>query len=90
MIVLAACHSAQNARHQYASWTLPGAFLAVGARAVFAAATEVPDREAGPFFDRVLARVRAGTDAAVALRDERIAVLASNPSSWVAGVILFE
>jgi cellulose synthase operon protein C len=90
IIVLAACHSAQGARYQHAPWSLPDAFLAVGARAVFAAAREIPDREAAAFFDRVLAKVRAGADPAVALRDLRTAVLASNPSSWVADVILFE
>jgi hypothetical protein len=88
--VLAACHSAQGARYQHASWSLPDAFLAVGAHAVFAAAADVPDLEAGPFFTRVLARVREGADPAVALRDERMVVLTSNPSSWVSDVILFE
>ena len=90
IIVLAACHSAQGAQYQHAPWSLPHAFLAVGARAVFAAATDIPDREAGPFFARVLTRVRGGADPAAALRDERLAALRSNPSSWAADVILFE
>jgi hypothetical protein len=90
IIVLAACHSAQGARYQHAPWSLPHAFLTAGARAVVAAGTAIPDPEAGPFFDRVLARVRAGEDPAAALRDERIATLTANPSSWVADVIVFE
>lgn len=90
IVVLAACHSAQGARYQHAPWSLPHAFLSVGARAVFAAGTAIPDLDAGPFFTRVLERVRAGADPAVALRDERMAALASNPSSWAADVILFE
>lgn len=90
IIVLAACHSAQGARYQHAPWSLPHAFLTAGARAVVAAGTAIPDLEAGPFFDRVLARVRAGEDPAAALRDERIATLTANPSSWVADVIVFE
>jgi hypothetical protein len=57
---------------------------------VFAGATEIPDLEAGPFFDRLLEQIRTGADPAAALRDQRMAVLASNPSSWVASVILFE
>jgi hypothetical protein len=57
---------------------------------VFAAATEIPDIESSRFFASVLARVRAGADPAVALRDQRIETLRSNPSSWVADVILFE
>jgi hypothetical protein len=90
IIVLAACHSAQGARYQHAPWSLPHAFLAAGARAVFATGTAIPDAGAGPFFTRVLERVRAGADPAVALRDERTPTLVSNPSSWVADVILFE
>jgi cellulose synthase operon protein C len=90
LVVLAACHSAQGARYQHAPWSLPHAFLAAGARGVLAAATEIPDLEAGPLFDRVLARVRAGAAPAAALRDERIAALARDPASWVADVILFE
>jgi cellulose synthase operon protein C len=90
IIVLAACHSAQGARYQHEPWSLPEAFLAAGARGVFAAGADIPDREAGPFFAGVLARVRAGADPASALRDERMAVLASSPLSWVADVILFE
>jgi len=46
----------------------------------------IPDAEAGPFFTRVLDRIRAGAAPAVALRDERVA----SSSSWVADVILFE
>lgn len=91
IIVLAACASALGARYQHAAWSLPHAFLAVGARAVLAAGTAIPDREAGPFFAGVMERVRAGADAAAALRDQRMATLASSPSSsWVANVILFE
>jgi tetratricopeptide (TPR) repeat protein len=90
VVVLAACHSAVGARYQHAPWSLPHALLASGARAVFAAGTAIPDVEAGAFFARVLDRVRAGTDPAVALRDERTAALASHPDSWVADVVLFE
>jgi hypothetical protein len=89
IVVLAACHSAQGARYQHAPWSLPDAFLAAGARAVFAAASEIPDVESGRFLASVLARVRAGVDPAVALRDQRLAA-DSRASSWVADVILFE
>jgi len=90
IVVLAACHSAKNARYQHAAWSLPDAFLSVGARAVLAAAATIPDHEAAGFFDRVLERARMGADPAAALRDERVAALASNPSSWAADVLLFE
>jgi hypothetical protein len=90
IIVLAACRSAQGARYQHAPWSLPHAFLARGARAVVAAGTDIPDTDAGPFFRRVLERVRTGADPAVALRDERMAILKSTPDSWVADVMVFE
>jgi hypothetical protein len=90
IIVLAACHSAQGARYKHAPWSLPHAFLSIGARAVFAAGSDIPDAAAGPFFTRVLARIRDGATPAVALRDERMAALASDDASWVADVIVFE
>jgi CHAT domain-containing protein len=91
IIILGACRSAQGARYQHAPWSLPHAFLSVGARAVLAAATEIPDAESWPFFTRVLQRIRTGADPAAALRDERTATLASHPSmTWVADVLLFE
>jgi cellulose synthase operon protein C len=90
IVVLAACQSAQGARYQHAPWSLPNAFLSAGARGVLAASTEIPDREAGAFFTRVLQRIRAGVPAAAALRDEKVAALASGGSSWIDDVILFE
>jgi tetratricopeptide (TPR) repeat protein len=87
VVVLAACHSAQSARYQHVAWSLPDAFLSVGARAVFATATDIPDRSGAAFFARVLERTRASGDPAAALRDER---LAADPASWVGDVVLFE
>jgi hypothetical protein len=90
IVVLAACHAAQGARYQHAAWSLPAAFISVGARAVFAAAASIPDQEAATFFARVLERTRKGTEPAIALREERMAALAAKPSTWIADVILFE
>ncbi|MBC7974022.1 MAG: CHAT domain-containing protein [Myxococcales bacterium] len=90
IVVLAACRSAQGARYQHAPWSLPDAFLAAGAHAVFAAATDIPDSDSGAFFDRVLARVRAGEAPAAALRDERLPILKIDPDNWVGDVLLFE
>jgi cellulose synthase operon protein C len=91
IVVLEACHSAVGARYEHEPWSLPDAFFTAGARAVFAAATEIPDVASGQFFARVLARVRDGAAPAVALRDERIAALRKEPHNpWVASVILFE
>jgi hypothetical protein len=88
LVVLAACRSAQGARYQHQPWNLPDAFLAAGARAVFATATDIPDAQSGQFFARVMARIRAGADPAAALRDLRIERLRAQP--WVADVILFD
>jgi hypothetical protein len=91
IVVLEACHSAVGARYEHEPWSLPDAFLAAGARGVFAAATEIPDVASGQFFAGVLARVRDGAAPAVALRDERISALRKDPHNlWVASVILFE
>jgi hypothetical protein len=90
IVVLAACESARGANYQHAAWSLPDAFLDAGARGVLAAATAIPDQEAGPFFTRVLDLIRAGTDPAVALRDERLSAVKQHRSSWATGVVLFE
>ena len=90
IVVLAACHSAQGARYQHTAWSLPDAFLSVGARAVLAAGSSIPDLEAGPFFTGVLDQMRAGVDPVRALRDARVRALQKDPSSWIADVILFE
>jgi hypothetical protein len=89
IVVLAACHSAQGARYQHEPWSLPDALLAAGARAVFAAATEIPDVESEQVFSSVLAQVRTGVDPAVALRDRRLAPRA-RASSWVDDVVVFD
>jgi hypothetical protein len=88
IVVLAACNSAQGARYQHAPWSLPDAFLAAGARAVFAAGAQIPDLEAEPFFTPVLKRIQDGAAPAAALRDARIKMADSQP--WVTEVILFE
>ena len=90
IVVLGACHAAKTALYYREAWSLPSAFVAAGARAVLASAGEIPDAEAGPFFEAVLARIRAGAAPALALRDERLAWLAKNPHSWVQDVIEFE
>ncbi|HSS00092.1 MAG TPA: CHAT domain-containing protein [Kofleriaceae bacterium] len=88
LVVLAACNSAQGAHYEHAPLSLPAAFIFSGARAVFATTTDIPDRNSGQFFARVLERVRHGADPAAALRDQRIESMAAQP--WVADVILFD
>ena len=90
VVVLGACRAAHTVGYLHEAWSLPVAFVRAGARAVLASSSEIPDADAGAFFDAVLARVRAGAPVAVALRDERMLRLARDPESWVRDVIDFE
>jgi hypothetical protein len=90
IVILGACHSARGAHYEHAPWSLPDALLAAGARAVLAVASEIPDVASGEFFARVLARVRAGADPAAALRDERLAMLRADRTSWAGDAVLLE
>jgi cellulose synthase operon protein C len=88
--VLAACQAAVGARSQVLHASLPASFIKAGARLVLASPTPVEDAEAGAFFEGVLARVRAGQPAAIALRDERQAPRwRHNQRSWTQDVVLF-
>ncbi|QSQ20661.1 CHAT domain-containing protein [Pyxidicoccus parkwayensis] len=90
VVVLGACQAARTAPYLHAPWSLPVAFAEAGARAVLASPINIPDAEAGPFFEQVMQRIRAGASAAIALRDERMRVLAEHPDSWVKTVVVFE
>ncbi|WP_164017745.1 CHAT domain-containing protein [Pyxidicoccus trucidator] len=90
VVVLGACRAARTAPYLHAPWSLPIAFAEAGARAVLASPIDIPDAEAGPFFERVMERIRAGAPAAIALRDERMRALAARPDSWVKTVVVFE
>jgi cellulose synthase operon protein C len=90
VIVLGACHAAKTAPYYHQAWSLPSAFVRAGARAVFASPDVVRDAEARPFFDGLLARIRAGAAPAVALRDERASWVARDPKGWVSSVMVFE
>ncbi|PTL81085.1 CHAT domain-containing protein [Vitiosangium sp. GDMCC 1.1324] len=90
VVVLASCRAAYTAPFLHEPWSLPNAFLAAGARAVIASPTDIPDEQAGPFFEAVRARIRAGESPAVAVRNERTAFLAKDAQSWVRTVIVFE
>lgn len=90
LVILAACHAAYTAPYRHESWGLPQAFLFAGARAVLASREAIPDREAAAFFRAVEARILAGTDPAIALRDARVRALTADPKSWAAAVLLFD
>lgn len=90
LVILAACRAAHGAPWTYERFSLPVAFINAGARAVLAATVDVPDAQAGAFFDAVRERIRHGAHAAVALRDVRMEWLERDPESWVRSVLLFD
>jgi cellulose synthase operon protein C len=71
LVVLAACHAAYTAPYRHEPRGLPRAFLVAGARAVLASPDTISDAEAGEVFRAIEARILAGADPAIALRDER-------------------
>jgi hypothetical protein len=89
VVVLAACRAATAAPFAHARLSLPAAFLAAGARAVIAPAVEIPDAEAGPFFDDVRQRITGGAAPAAAVAAARAAAIARG-QAWAAGVLVFE
>jgi hypothetical protein len=89
-VLLASCRAAQTVPYLHEPWSLPTSFLDAGARAVIASPTDIPDAEAGPFFEAVRARIRAGEPPAIAVRNERAAYLNRDPQSWVRTVVVFE
>lgn len=88
LVILGACHAGQVAPYLHEAWSLPVAFLEAGARAVIASPAPVDDREAGPFFAAVRARIRGGASPAVAVRDERVRL--GESARWAASVLVFE
>lgn len=90
VVLLAACYAAHTSAYIHENLGLPLAFIESGARAVLAATQEIPDAEVSAFFEPVLARIRSGAPAAVALRDERQDWLRRHGSTWVRQVLLFE
>ena len=72
------------------SWGLPAAFRAAGARSVVASLIEIPAAEATVFFAAVRADVERGMTVAAAVARARAAKIASDPSSWVRHVVVFE
>ncbi|NTX53161.1 CHAT domain-containing protein, partial [Myxococcus sp. CA039A] len=90
LVILAACRAAHGVTWTYERFSLPVAFLDAGARTVLAATVDVPDAEAGPFFNAVRERIQRGERAANALRDVRMTWMRRDPRSWVRSVLVFE
>jgi hypothetical protein len=90
IVYLASCRTAEVAPMFHEAWSLPVAFVTAGARAVFASAAPIPDRDAPVFFAALRARIHAGEPPAAALAHERAAWLAKDPKSWVGQAMLFD
>ncbi|NBD09367.1 CHAT domain-containing protein [Corallococcus silvisoli] len=90
VVLLAACDANVGAWRYHAVWSLPSALIQAGARAVVAPSTEVPDVEAGAFFQRLLESLRRGEPPAQALRDTRERWLQQGRATWVQDLVAFE
>lgn len=84
VVILAACHAGYSAPYRHESWGLPRAFLLAGARVVLASPDAIPDADAA-LFRAVEARILAGVDPAVALRDARVTA-----APWARSILLFD
>ncbi|HEY1908490.1 MAG TPA: CHAT domain-containing protein, partial [Myxococcaceae bacterium] len=89
VVMLGACRAASVSRFREQPWSLPHSFMRAGARAVYAARTELPDAEVGDFFAAVERRLESGESPAVALRDERVRWLREG-RGWVRDVVVFD
>ena len=89
VVMLGACRAASVSRFREQPWSLPHSFMRAGARAVYAARTELPDAEVGDFFAALERRLEQGEAPAVALRDERVRWLQQG-RGWVRDVVVFD
>src|SRR5262249_29841605 len=88
VVLLGACRAARGSNFREQPWSLPQSFVRAGARAVYAARSELPDAEVGDFFAALERRLGAGEAPAKALRDERVRWIGEG-HSWVRDVVLF-
>ncbi|MFB1483748.1 CHAT domain-containing protein [Corallococcus sp. RDP092CA] len=90
LVVLGACSAARLAPILHETSSLPQAFVASGARAVFAATAEIPN-DAGAFFRDVRERIQSGEEPSQALRAERLDWHRKQPHMrWVDKVLLYQ
>ncbi|WP_223633189.1 CHAT domain-containing protein [Corallococcus sp. EGB] len=90
VVMLAACDANVGAWRYHAVSSLPSALIQAGARAVVAPSTEVPDVEAGAFFQALVESLRRGIPPAQALRDTRARWLQRGSARWVQDLVAFE
>jgi hypothetical protein len=100
VVLLAACGAARKGGGVRAGWSLPRAFLEAGARAVIAAPIDIPDGEAGAFFEEISVALGRTASAAAAVREARQArrarlppaslAVAEKRRAWFEEIVVFE
>jgi cellulose synthase operon protein C len=90
LVVLADCAGGVAAKFEHEAEGLPLAFRAAGARAVIASLADIPDREAGPFFDAVISQISTGASPAKAVARVRAEKVQRDPASWMRHVVVFQ
>jgi hypothetical protein len=90
VVVLADCAGGVAAKFEHEAEGLPLAFRAAGARAVIASLADIPDREAGRFFDDVISQISTGASPAKAVARVRAEKVQRDPTSWMRHVVVFQ
>lgn len=90
IVVLADCSGGVAARFEHRTWGLPLAFRTAGARAVIAALSAIPDRDAAELFGAVVAELKRDVSPASAVAKLRAEKLHRDPTSWVRHVVVFQ
>jgi cellulose synthase operon protein C len=93
VVLLAACEAARRGEGGRGSWSLPRAFLEAGARAVVAAPSDIPDAEAGAFFEEIsdaLDRAASAAAAVQQVRHRHASPARAGRAPWFDDIIVFE
>jgi hypothetical protein len=90
VVAIAACGAAATGHAFQSTWGLVDAFRAAGAAAVIASPDPVADAAAPKFFAGVRARIAAGSDPSVAVRDERVGWTDPNQRAWIDRLVVFQ
>jgi hypothetical protein len=90
VVAIAACGAGATGHEFQTTWGLVDAFRDAGASAVIASPDPIADAAAPKFFAGVRARVVAGSDPSVAVRDERAGWRDPAQRAWIDRLVVFE
>jgi hypothetical protein len=90
VVLLAACQAARSGENTRTPWSLARAMLEAGASAVIAAPSEIPDADAGVFFEEVSQALDRTPSPAIAVQQvrQRHAAPVGHPN-WLDEVVVF-